>query len=280
MIGTKTMRLAIGTAALALAAPSLAQTAVTGPAPLRFGQTVEGEIASAPVDCNVPNPRIRSYSFTAEANSRVEIVMTADDFDTLLEIGKLDGCTFTALGSNDDGAGSEDGLNSRLTARLPEAGTYVIHATSFQEEAAGKFSLTLNRLPAAPPAPAPRPLRLGEEISASLTANDATIEDNSDANSVVESSRPYHLYALTGAAGQEFTIKLDSEEFDPVLDVGTMSPLGYSVAETNDDGPGEDDGLNSRLTIRFRTAGTLMVRVSPLSNDTGSYKLIATRSAD
>lgn len=273
MIGTS-IRFLSGVALLAIATPALAQAQGDRPAPISFGQTVEGEIKSGEETC-APNPHIRSYSFRAEANSRVEIVMTADDFDTLVEIGSLDGCTFTSLGSNDDGAGSEDGLNSRLTARLAEAGTYVIRATSFQDDTGGKFSLSLNRLPPAAGAPEPKPLTLGQSVSGTLSAADATIEDSSEDNSVLESGRPYQLYALTGTAGQEVSIKLDSDEFDPVLDVGTMSPLGYSVAETNDDGPGEDDGLNSRLTIRFRTAGTLIIRVSPLSNDSGAYTLIA-----
>ena len=54
-----------------------------------------------------------------------------------------------------------------------------------------------------------------------------------------------------------------------------MTPLGYSVAASNDDGSGEDDGLNSRLKVRFATDGTMLIRVSPLGSDTGAYTLTA-----
>ncbi|MEQ1509662.1 MAG: hypothetical protein ABL909_04575 [Sphingopyxis sp.] len=294
--------LVASTTAIAGDAPATAAAATPPPA-IAFGQTVEGELAAAPTACAADAPNVRSYSFTAEADARIEIVMHADDFDTLVEIGKITDCRFVSMGRNDDGTGSEDGLNSRLVGRLPEAGTYVIRATSFGEGAVGKFELTLNRLPAARGAPTPIALTVGRRVESKLGNDDATIEQNSgfgggllnaaaeaaaaamDAAGeaaeqadvpqlIVESGRPYHLYSLTAEAGQEFLIKLDSEEFDSFLEVGVNSPLGYSVAASNDDGGGEDDHLNSRLTVKFQSAGTLIVRVSPLSPDSGDYTLI------
>ena len=306
MIGTK-LHLVAGVALLALAGPALAlsssppappvATAATSatpahpghadaahvappanPAqpvgtPLTFGQSVEGQITAPSGTCDNSNPRVRVYSFSANAGDRIEATMTADDFDTTLEIGKMDGCTFTSLGMNDDGAGPEDGLNSRITAHIVDSGTYILRATALSEEGAGKFTLALNRLPARTASAAPRDVTIGRRVRGTLTATDATIDSSRDESTILESSRPYHMYQLNGTAGQSFVVTLKSDEFDPFLDVGSQSPLGFSVAASNDDGGGEDDGLNSRLTLTFQTAGTVMIRVSPLGNDTGDYEL-------
>ena len=276
---TRKLGFFISSAAIAVAAPALAQNQQTQPQQtpsfpsIAYGQTVQGEIAAPAGGC-AADPRVRAYQFHADANSRIEITMNAEAFDTVVELGRYNGCEFESLASNDDGSGPEDGLNSRLTARIREAGDYVIHARSLGEDGHGTFNLALNRLP--PPAgdPTPMALTIGREVRGRITANDPLIDN--DADSIVESGRPYHLYALSGAAGQTVRLALDSNEFDPVIDVGSMSPLGYSVAMTNDDGGGEGDGLNSRLNITFRTAGTVIVRVSPLGNDTGRYTLEAT----
>jgi hypothetical protein len=283
---TKTLILLAATASLlTLSTPGITQdhnmasapVADQAPAPtlpsLSMGQTVTGEIAPPMGGC-VDNPRIRSYRFTAAANSRVEITMTAENFDTVLEVGRQTGCEFTSLGVNDDGAGPEDGLNSRLTLRIREAGDYVVRAQSLGEDGTGSFNLTVNQLP--PPAtdPAPIAMTIGRRVRGTLTTADATISNGVD-ESLVESSRPYHMYALTGEAGQVVRLSLDSNEFDPVVEVGAQSPLGYSVAAYNDDGGGPQDGLNSRLNVTFRTAGTVIVRVSPLGNDVGRYTLQA-----
>lgn len=276
MIGKKS-RLVIGVALLAIAAPSFAQSRSRTPAPatIGFGQTVEGEIARPSGACAAEDPRVKSYRFTISEPTRIEVTMRADDFDTLVQIGQMEGCTYTELGANDDGSGEEDGLNSRLIANLRNPGTYVVRATSYQAEAIGKYSVTLNRLPAPPEAPAPIALTLGQAVEGSLSAADAMIDDGSDAETVIESSRPYHLYSLTGRAGEEYEITMSSDEFDSFVEIGSMTPLGYSVASSNDDGGGEEDGLNSRMRVKFRSDGTMVIRASPLNNDSGAYKLMA-----
>ena len=289
MIGTRTF-LAIGVAAIAIASPALAQRGRTAaPATITLGQTVEGTLtaASTSTNCTPDGPEVRSYRFQGQAGQRIQITQSADDFDSMVEIGKMDGCSFVSMGSNDDGAGPEDGLNSRLVARLPETGTYVIRARSLGDTGVGKFNLTLTALPALPSAPAPIALTLGQQVEGELTANDAVIEeeapeamwgdglDGEMGTSIIESSRPYRLYSFSGTAGQEVLLSLDSEEFDAFLEAGVDSPLGFAVMSSNDDGGGEEDGLNSRLRVTFKTAGTILIRVSPLSSDTGHYTLIA-----
>lgn len=273
-------------AGVMLGAPALAQNSTTDmparaaePAPtmpeVRIGQTVEGNIAAAETGCR-PDPRFRTYRFTAAADSRIEITMQSETFDTVVELGRQDGCEFQSLGANDDGNGPEDGLNSRLRMRIPEAGEYVIRATALNPDGAGDFTLAVNTLPPPAPEPAPIALTMDRRVRGTLTDRDATIGGFGETSGYeIEGSRPYHLYTLTGAAGQTVRLKLDSSEFDPVIEVGAQSPLGFSVVAFNDDGGGPDDGLNSRLNITFRTAGSVVIRVSPLGPDFGRYTLEA-----
>ncbi len=273
------VRLICGAALAALAAPAFAQEAAQQPdlPTITLGQSVEGQIAAPAGGC-AANPRVRTWRFEGRADQRIEITMQSEEFDTLLELGRLNGCEFQSLASNDDGAGPEDGLNSRLSVRLRERGSYVVRAMSFSEDGAGPFTLAIRQLPPLPPEPAPRSLTIGREVRGALANTDARINIGDD-DSLTEGGRPYHYYALTGAAGDRVNLELDSNEFDPVLEAGSLSPLGYSVAQSNDDGGGPEDGLNSRLTVTFRSAGTIVLRISPLGNDVGSYRLRANRAS-
>ena len=92
-------KLALGVAILAVSVPATAQNRTrTPPVPtISIGQTLEGEIRAPTGTCPALDPRVRPYRFTVPDNSRVEIVMRADDFDTLVELGQMDGCTFNSL---------------------------------------------------------------------------------------------------------------------------------------------------------------------------------------
>lgn len=271
--------LACSAALAVFASPAVAQDAAQQPdlPAITVGQSVQGEIA-APVGGCATNARVRAWRFEGRADQRIEIVMQSEDFDTLVELGRMEGCEFLSLASNDDGAGPEDGLNSRLSVRLRETGSYVVRAMSFSDDGAGPFTLAIRQLPPPPPEPAPRPLALGREVRGQLTNSDPVIS-NGEEDGLTEGGRVYHYYSLTGAAGEQVRLELDSNEFDPVLEAGSLSPLGYSVAQYNDDGGGPEDGLNSRMNVTFRTAGTIVLRVSPLGSGVGSYRLRANRAS-
>lgn len=277
MTGTIT-RLLCGVAlCAALPQAAIAQERPATPAvpTINVGDTVRGEIAQPTAGC-ADNPRIRMWQFDATADQRVEITMQSEEFDTLVELGRLNGCEFESLASNDDGAGPEDGLNSRLSVRIPEAGTYVVRAMAFADSGGGPFNLSMRQLPPPPADPEPIALTVGREVRGQLTNRDATIPTRD--GGLTEGGRPFHYYSISGAAGDVLNLALDSDEFDPVLEAGTLSPLGYSTAQFNDDGGEPGDGLNSRMTVTFRTAGTIILRVSPLSVGTGSYRLRANRA--
>jgi hypothetical protein len=273
-------RLLCGIAIIA-AAPVAAQAQDQQQTPsvpsIAIGDTVQGQIA-APIAGCAENPRVRMWRFNGTAEQRIEITMQSEEFDTLVELGRLNGCEFQSLASNDDGNGPEDGLNSRLTVRLRETGSYVIRALAFADDGSGPFNLSIRQMPPAAAEPQPMTLTVGREARGQLTNRDATIPGGEEGISE-GGGRAYHYYNLTGRAGDVMNLALDANEFDPVLEVGALSPLGYSVAQYNDDGGGPDDGLNSRLTVTFRSAGTVVLRVSTLgSGGTGSYQLRANRA--
>lgn len=259
--------------------PSATATPVA--APLAFGQSLD-ERLNADGRC-VADPRARYYSFTAAPNTRIELTMQSRSFDTVVAIGHFDGCDFESIASNDDGGRPGDGTNSRLIGTLVSGGSYIVKAAALGDGVmSGSYSIALNRLPAqaAVAAPAPLPLRIGTPASGRLGAGDPVIGDRDGASEFIsEGGRPYRLYSLTGRAGQTINLALDSDDFDSFLEVGSMSPLGFAAADSNDDG--EDTGLNSRLTVTFPTAGTMIVRVSPLgrSSSGGRYTLTATTGA-
>ena len=204
--------------------------------------------------------------------------MQSSSFDTVVAIGHFNGCTFESIADNDDGGAPGDGTNSRLTGTLPRGGSYIVKAAALGDGVmSGADSVALNRLPARPAAatPAPLPLRIGAPVSGRLGPADPVIADQGDTTEFVgEVGRPYRLYSLSGRAGQTVNLALDSDDFDSFLEVGSISPLGFAAADSNDDG--ENSGLNSRLTVTFPTSGTMIVRVSPLGSGTGRYTLTAT----
>ena len=204
------------------------------------------------------------YSFEGKKGERVRIDMVgAEGIDPQLELG-LEEQGFTA--SNDDGG---EGLNSRIFTILPRDATYRLRARSLNSEA-GTYSLRVQRFPPAGPPEPPARLRRDAPTLGRLSFEDSSLE-----MAVDENGNPtffYRLYSLPVRAGETLTIDLKAESFDPVLDAGVMSPLGFAVARTNDDSEGQ--GTNSRLVLTPTEAGTIYVRARSLNAESlGEYTL-------
>lgn len=106
-----------------------------------------------------------------------------------------------------------------------------------------------------------RPIRMGEAMAGSLTAQDPKIQDRG----------PFHTYRLEAKAGDRFIITMSSGDVDAYLWVAkTVGGLTESVV-SDDDGGGD---TNARLRFRAATAGTYYVVAQSLSSDgTGAYEL-------
>ncbi|KQW83932.1 PPC domain-containing protein [Brevundimonas sp. Root1279] len=248
------------------AASSLALASVAGFAsaqsvePLSAGSTVSGSLAEG--DQTAPDDAYLYDEFTVEARAgqRFEAVMRSGDFDTYLEV-YLQGVTDEPLAVDDDGFG--EGTDSRLRFAAPTAGTYLVRARTLSGTEGGAYTLSLAERAAAPRAPRPGGIRLGQTVRGDLTTRDP----ESDAG------YPYDAFAFRGRGGERFALSLDSEAFDPVIKVGRMtSDGGFEELAENDDGP--DAGLNSRLIFTAPDDGDYLVRVTSLNvSGTGGYSL-------
>ncbi|MBC2779034.1 PPC domain-containing protein [Parasphingopyxis marina] len=265
-MNTHLSRVAMATALALFAAPAtMAQNMLTP------GEPMTGELTNQSTRMYENDYYLDLYSVSGEAGQRIAIAMQAEDFDTLIEIGRMVDGEFQQIAVDDDGG---EGLNSRLLFTFPETGTYIVRARTFGANATGSYSIEMSEV--APPAPPPPPgrIRLGQTVSGTLTdASPVYMDDSYGA-----STRHYALYNLRGRAGQTVTVTLRSDDFDAYLEAGAMTPLGFAAVESNDDGlagEGEDPlGLDSRLTLTFVQSGTLTIRATTLGGGaTGEYSL-------
>ncbi|KQS54303.1 peptidase [Brevundimonas sp. Leaf363] len=255
----KTILLAASSLAiLASATGAAAQTA------LRIGATVQGQLsANDPMvegDADGAGAyRYEDYSVRLRAGQRFEAVMRSEAFDTYLELF-VAGDTTESLASDDDGLG--EGTNSRLRFTPTAAGDYTLRARTFSGTDGGDFSLTARERPRSPRAPRPRPITVGAEVSGVLDDRDPELD----------SGAHYDAYAFRAAEGQRFAISLNSDAFDPVLQVGRMAGGEFTETASNDDGPSR--GLNSYLVFTAPSAGEYVVRATPLvDTGAGAYTL-------
>jgi hypothetical protein len=252
----QTILAAVSSLALVLASgPVLAQSVQ----PLRVGATVEGSIGDGDAAADDDAYRYDDYAVTARAGQRFEAVMRSGEFDTVLEM-RAEGSTADPLVIDDDGLG--EGTDSRLRFTAPAAGTWIVRARTLSGLEGGAYSLSLSERPAAPRAPRPSGIRLGQTVRGEISARDPEGDDG----------LPYDAFSFRAREGDRFAIALDSEAFDPVLRVGRMENGAFVELVQNDDGP--DSGLNSRLVFTAPADGDYLIRATPLNaSSMGAYSL-------
>jgi hypothetical protein len=106
-----------------------------------------------------------------------------------------------------------------------------------------------------------RPIRMGEAMAGSLTAQDPKIQGRG----------PFHTYRLDAKAGDRFIISMNSGDVDAFLWVARVTGgLTESVVD-NDDGGGD---TNARLRFRATEAGTYYIVAQSLAAEgSGAYEL-------
>ncbi|MBX9706680.1 MAG: PPC domain-containing protein [Caulobacteraceae bacterium] len=108
------------------------------------------------------------------------------------------------------------------------------------------------------------PLRLDQDVSGTLTQDDARVDDMDMGQYV------YDLYSINASAGQRLEFTMRSDAFDSFLEL--MLEGSEEVLAADDDGLGE--GLNSRLRFTVTEDGTYMLRARTLGGlDGGDYTL-------
>lgn len=104
--------------------------------PIHFSQSLIGALTNT--DCQLADGSYADfYFFEGLAGEQIQIDMASADFDSYLAVSNESG-TWTL--EDDDGGG---GTNSRITATLPESGTFIILANSFDPNVFGAYSLRL-----------------------------------------------------------------------------------------------------------------------------------------
>ena len=223
------------------------------PGTLALGQSVEGVIDETdPVDDQ--DVAYEAYRFSADAGERVMVLLTSDDFDTFVQVGRLTDGVFEELAFNDDDG---ETLNSRLVFAAPARGAYLIRARPLSAGEGGAYALSLQ--PAPPPPEAAR-LTVGDSVTGNIDA-DTPIND--------EGYRA-RLYRFDGREGQRIDIRLEAEDFDTYLVLYRDDGTPPTRLDDNDD----SDGTNSRLTRTLEGSGPYLIEVRGFSQTVeGDYTL-------
>ncbi len=225
--------------------------------PIAFGATASGALAEGGARLEDGDKLYDEYTFTAAAGDRVKLETASTQFDSLVQLGRMVAGSFESVKEDDDGAGDK---NARVLAVLETAGVYTVRVVGFDKDAKGAYTVSLAKLP--PPAPAPRPktIRAGQVLRGEFTPTSPTFDE----------FRAYDYYTLSGRAGQIATIIMRST-FDAYLDVGVLSPGGFAVLKSDDDGGGD---TNAKIDFTFERSGSVIIRVSPLHGGTvGAYSV-------
>ncbi len=254
----------LGSYTLALQA---APEATTGqPRPIAMGQTVTGELAETDNADEEEDRYYDVYTFAGRPGQRLTIEMGSEDFDTYLQLGRMEDGEFQSVTSDDDGG--EEGTNSRISHVVDEEGEYAVRATSFGD-ASGAYTLTIRERVSRAPAP-PRPISAGREASGELDEEDAILDTDGSY---------YELWSYQGHAGEQLRIRMDSDDFDTYLAIGRMEECGeFDEIATMDDG---GEGTNTLLEVTLPEDGEYVIRANSFSADeTGSYTLVVESSRD
>ena len=100
------------------------------------GRTLNGRLTSSDAVWD-DGSRYDVWNVTAVAGQRVVIDMESDDVDAYLRVLRSDG---TLIATDDDGG---SGSNARLEFRTPDAGDYLVIATSYEAGATGGYRVNV-----------------------------------------------------------------------------------------------------------------------------------------
>ena len=198
------------------------------------GPTVSGRLDESSNILPVDNSFFNLYTFEGLAGQQVAIEMMSNEIDPYLIVLTPDS---NDLGHDNNGAG---GRNARLATTLPATGTYLILANSYSPGEFGNYQIRVTDL-ARRPQP---PIEYILQEQGSLGPGDSILNDNSFFDS----------YPLSGRAGQQITISLQSQDFDPYLFL--VDEAGNLLAENDD--VSESD-YNSQIVFILPQDGTYRI---------------------
>ncbi|HEX6039075.1 hypothetical protein [Longimicrobium sp.] len=207
------------------------------------------------------------YTYRARRGERITVLLSSDDFDAVLHVGRAGGAngTLENVAVDDDGGG---GTNSRVEYTADRDGPVVLRVNSLAGGETGRYTLQVQPGGQAPPnnnqgSADESMLTVGRPVQGELTAGGRTLDDGSY----------YKDYLFQARRGQRVVVRLSSDDFDTVLGVMVLGENGQMQEPVIDDDGG--GGTNSRVEYTARRDGPLVVRVNSLSaGETGRYTLV------
>jgi hypothetical protein len=198
---------------------------------IAYGDVIEGELSSD-VSSDV-------YQFEGQEDDVIGIRMASSDFDAYVALTDSD---LTELASDDDSGGERNALLAGYM--LPETGTYLITARSYQPTAEGAYTLALETVDLTP-------LDYNSRIDGEMTGGAL-------------------YYTIDGHAGDIIHARLNSEgTLDTIFSL--RSPLGY-IAQWDDDSGDLLDPEFRNILLDFDGVYTLVVQ--PVGEDVrGTFTL-------
>jgi hypothetical protein len=228
------------------------------PKTLVFGERMIGALTAASALNSTENVRYDVYQFTVRGE-RVRIKMVADEAFMNFVLTQV-----TPEGEREVARAASDGEQPMPRISLWLDGEYRLYARAFPGEFLHQYFVW-----AETPAQmrvTEYPIRLGVSIS-----NDLTIAEAETAE-----GHYYIDHLIQMSAGESLTLKVDSEDFNPMLQWGTKSGAVFTQLAA----PGNSgSSLSSTLTVRAATAGRYVIRVLGAGETLGWYSLSAGESA-
>ncbi len=244
--------------------------------PIAVGQTVTGDLGGSDPKLD-DNSYYDLYTFQARAGDGVTATLRSSAFDAFLVLGRMRGDDFEEIESDDDNGGGSD---ARVSATLPEAGTYTLRANSLYGDKTGAYTLQLasgvvessdddddehgghddHGTDARPLHPQARAIRAGQTVRDSLRATDPEDSDGTY----------YQDWLYTGRAGERIVITMRSAAFDSYLQFGKAGAGTFTYVDAQDDRGGGNDSL---MAVALPEDGQYVLRVNTISKATGPYTL-------
>jgi hypothetical protein len=250
---------------------------------ITIGQTVTDRLTRS-VRRLGDNSYFDAYRFSGNADEEVAIFHSAREpevgrFDPFLHLLRADADSFVVIRSDDDGGG---GKNSLITARLPQAGEYVVLANGLGASDTGNYTLSVLRL--ADACATRRVCSVGATVErvalsdvilaapAQRIMAAAPVTGRLDsAGTKLPDGKPFQPWQYTGRAGERVVITNRSLEFDAYLYLYRVAGGNLREIGRDDDGAGS---LDAQLAVELPEAGDYLVVAGSFSTRaTGEYRL-------
>ncbi len=185
-----------------------------------------------------------AYLVKLSKGQLIDIDLKSNAFDPMLEITDPNG---KIISDDDNGSGK----NSFLNYKAQIAGNYRIEVKT-NDYNLGDYNLTLST----PKAKTPNfisPIEIGQTIKSHIDKNDLVFENG---DNIIAKN-----YSFAVQKGKSYWVFVNSNDFDPFIEIGKNSPNGFnSIA--NDDDSGKNNGAiilykaqsNDKLIARIRPA--------------------------